>query len=95
ARNGWLKEDEARKYFQQLICDVDYCHSRGVCHRDLKPENLLLDANGVLKVSDFGLSALHQQVQEDGILHTTCGTPNYVAPEVIQIKGYDGAIADL
>ncbi|KAG5006519.1 hypothetical protein AAZX31_09G084600 [Glycine max] len=95
ARSGRLKEDEARKYFQQLICAVDYCHSRGVFHRDLKPENLLLDANGVLKVSDFGLSALPQQVREDGLLHTTCGTPNYVAPEVINNKGYDGAKADL
>ncbi|KAH9747988.1 CBL-interacting serine/threonine-protein kinase 23 [Citrus sinensis] len=63
ASRGRLKEDEARKYFQQLINAVDYCHSRGVCHRDLKPENLLLDANGVLKVSDFGLSALPQQVR--------------------------------
>uniref|UniRef100_A0A5B6Z1B7 non-specific serine/threonine protein kinase n=1 Tax=Davidia involucrata TaxID=16924 RepID=A0A5B6Z1B7_DAVIN len=95
ARKGRLKEDEARKYFQQLINAVDYCHSRGVFHRDLKPENLLLDANGVLKVSDFGLSALPQQVREDGLLHTTCGTPNYVAPEVIGNKGYDGAKADL
>ncbi|XP_018486010.1 CBL-interacting serine/threonine-protein kinase 23 isoform X2 [Raphanus sativus] len=93
--NGRLKEDEARKYFQQLINAVDYCHSRGVYHRDLKPENLLLDANGTLKVSDFGLSALPQQVREDGLLHTTCGTPNYVAPEVINNKGYDGAKADL
>ncbi|XP_019058887.1 PREDICTED: CBL-interacting serine/threonine-protein kinase 23 isoform X2 [Tarenaya hassleriana] len=92
---GRLKEDEARKYFQQLINAVDYCHSRGVYHRDLKPENLLLDANGALKVSDFGLSALPQQVREDGLLHTTCGTPNYVAPEVINNKGYDGAKADL
>lgn len=82
ARNGKLKEDEARKYFQQLIDAVDYCHSRGVFHRDLKPENLLLDSNGVLKISDFGLSALPQQVREDGLLYTTCGTPNYVAPEV-------------
>ncbi|KAI4300025.1 hypothetical protein L6164_033444 [Bauhinia variegata] len=95
ASKGRLKEDEARKYFQQLICAVDYCHSRGVFHRDLKPENLLLDSNGVLKVSDFGLSALPQQVREDGLLHTTCGTPNYVAPEVIHNKGYDGAKADL
>ncbi|KAG2688930.1 hypothetical protein I3843_09G115800 [Carya illinoinensis] len=63
ASKGRLKEDEARKYFQQLINAVDYCHSRGVFHRDLKPENLLLDANGVLKVSDFGLSALPQQVR--------------------------------
>ncbi|CAA3006056.1 CBL-interacting serine threonine- kinase 23 isoform X3 [Olea europaea subsp. europaea] len=81
ATEGRLKEDEARKYFQQLINAVDYCHSRGVCHRDLKPENLLLDANGVLKVSEFGLSALPQEVREDGLLHTTFGTPNYVAPE--------------
>ncbi|XP_059665839.1 CBL-interacting serine/threonine-protein kinase 23-like isoform X1 [Cornus florida] len=95
ASKGRLKEDEARKYFQQLINAVDYCHSRGVFHRDLKPENLLLDANGVLKVSDFGLSALPQQFREDGLLHTTCGTPNYVAPEVINNKGYDGARADL
>ncbi|THG06702.1 hypothetical protein TEA_002720 [Camellia sinensis var. sinensis] len=95
ASKGRLKEDEARKYFQQLINAVDYCHSRGVFHRDLKPENLLLDANEVLKVSDFGLSALPQQVREDGLLHTTCGTPNYVAPEVINNKGYDGAKADL
>ncbi|OAY81412.1 CBL-interacting protein kinase 23 [Ananas comosus] len=95
ASRGRLKEDEARKYFQQLINAVDYCHSRGVCHRDLKPENLLLDNSGHLKVSDFGLSALPQQVREDGLLHTTCGTPNYVAPEVIKNKGYDGAKADL
>lgn len=92
---GKLKEDEARSYFQQLINAVDFCHSRGVFHRDLKPENLLLDSKGNLKVSDFGLSALSQQVHEDGLLHTACGTPNYVAPEVINDKGYSGATADL
>ncbi|KAH7298814.1 hypothetical protein KP509_25G059800 [Ceratopteris richardii] len=95
AREKKLKEDEARKYFQQLINAVDYCHSRGVCHRDLKPENLLLDSRGNLKISDFGLSALPQQLREDGLLHTTCGTPNYVAPEVIVDRGYDGAKADI
>ncbi|RVW90692.1 CBL-interacting serine/threonine-protein kinase 3 [Vitis vinifera] len=61
--HGRMREDEARRYFQQLINAVDYCHSRGVYHRDLKPENLLLDAYGNLKVSDFGLSALSQQVR--------------------------------
>ncbi|NP_001302594.1 CBL-interacting serine/threonine-protein kinase 9-like [Brassica napus] len=95
AQQGRLKEDEARRYVQQLINAVDYCHSRGVYHRDLKPENLLLDANGVLKVSDFGLSAFSLQVREDGLLHTACGTPNYVAPEVLSDKGYDGAAADV
>ncbi|KAE8689541.1 CBL-interacting serine/threonine-protein kinase 10 [Hibiscus syriacus] len=88
--NGKLREDIARKYFQQLISAVDFCHSRGVYHRDLKPENLLLDENGTLKVSDFGLSALAVNKHPDGLLHTTCGTPAYVAPEVINQKGYEG-----
>ncbi|TXG62256.1 hypothetical protein EZV62_013619 [Acer yangbiense] len=92
---GKLKEDVARKYFQQLISAVDFCHSRGVSHRDLKPENLLLDENGDLKVSDFGLSALPEQNLNDGLLHTQCGTPAYVAPEVLRKKGYDGSKADI
>ncbi|GMI70189.1 SNF1-RELATED PROTEIN KINASE 3.8, CBL-INTERACTING PROTEIN KINASE 10, SOS3-interacting protein 1 [Hibiscus trionum] len=90
-----LREGVARKYFQQLICAVDFCHSRGVYHRDLKLENLLLDEHGALKVSDFGLSALAESKHQDGLLHTSCGTPGYVAPEVINRKGYDGAKADV
>ncbi|KAF2296897.1 hypothetical protein GH714_011667 [Hevea brasiliensis] len=92
---GKLKEDVACKYFQQLINAVDFCHSRGVYHRDIKPENLLLDENENLKISDFGLSALAESKHQDGLLHTTCGTPAYVAPEVINRKGYDGAKADI
>ncbi|CAL4914289.1 unnamed protein product [Urochloa decumbens] len=94
-RRGRLKEDVARKYFQQLISAVDFCHSRGVYHRDLKPENLLLDGSRDLKISDFGLSALPDCKRQDGLLHTSCGTPAYVAPEVISRKGYDGAKADI
>ncbi|XP_019459087.1 PREDICTED: CBL-interacting protein kinase 2-like [Lupinus angustifolius] len=92
---GKLKEDAARKYFQQLISAVDYCHSRGAYHRDLKPENLLLDENDNLKVSDFGFSVLAESKCEDGLLYTTCGTPSYVAPEVIKRRGYDGTKADI
>ncbi|XP_016512882.2 CBL-interacting protein kinase 2-like [Nicotiana tabacum] len=92
---GRLKEDVARKYFQQLINAVDFCHSRGVYHRDLKPENLLLDDDENLKISDFGLSAFVEPKRQDGLLHTMCGTPAYVAPEVINRKGYDGAKADI
>ncbi|KAI3773477.1 hypothetical protein L1987_48007 [Smallanthus sonchifolius] len=91
---GRLKENLARKYFHQLISAVDYCHSRGVYHRDLKPENLLLDENEDLKVSDFGLSALPEQLRNDGLLHTQCGTPAYISPEVLRKKGYDGSKAD-
>ncbi|WJX37137.1 CBL-interacting serine/threonine-protein kinase 10 [Trifolium repens] len=92
---GKLKEEVAHRYFKQLINAVDFCHSRGVYHRDIKPENILLDENGNLKVSDFGLSALVELNQQDMILRTPCGTPAYVAPEVIKRKGYDGAKADI
>ncbi|XP_034908298.1 CBL-interacting serine/threonine-protein kinase 11 [Populus alba] len=92
---GRFSEDLSRKYFRQLVSAVGYCHLRGVFHRDLKPENLLLDENGNLKVSDFGLSAVRDQTQLDGLLHTLCGTPAYVAPEILAKKGYDGAKIDV
>jgi 5'-AMP-activated protein kinase catalytic alpha subunit len=97
---GRFIEEQARFYFRQLIEGVAYCHAQGVCHRDLKPENLLLDENNNLKISDFGLSALYngpgeEQQARGTLLHTTCGTPNYVAPEVLADKGYDGRAADI
>ncbi|CAM0955005.1 unnamed protein product [Alopecurus aequalis] len=92
---GKLSEDAARKYFHQLITAVEYCHSRGVYHRDLKPENVLLDECETLRVSDFGLGALTESKWRDGMLHTACGTPAYVAPEVISRQGYSGAKADV
>jgi serine/threonine protein kinase len=98
---GRFSEEMARFYFRQLVEGVAYCHGLGVCHRDLKPENLLLDEQGNLKISDFGLSALYVgDADGDGasrteLLHTTCGTPNYVAPEVLADKGYEGKKADV
>ncbi|ESQ30749.1 hypothetical protein EUTSA_v10011509mg [Eutrema salsugineum] len=92
---GKLSETEGRKLFQQLIDGISYCHNKGVFHRDLKLENVLLDAKGHIKITDFGLSALPQHLREDGLLHTTCGSPNYVAPEVLANKGYDGAASDI
>ncbi|XP_078171057.1 CBL-interacting protein kinase 1-like isoform X2 [Carex rostrata] len=90
-----LSEQEGRKIFQQIIDAVSYCHDRGVYHRDLKPENILMDAKGNIKISDFGLSALPQHLGRDGLLHTTCGSPNYVAPEVLLNRGYDGSLSDI
>lgn len=76
---GRLVEDEARHFFQQIISGVEYCHRNMVVHRDLKPENLLLDSHMNIKIADFGLS----NVMRDGhFLKTSCGSPNYAAPEV-------------
>ncbi|KAK8507293.1 hypothetical protein V6N13_070080 [Hibiscus sabdariffa] len=92
-RRGKLTETTARRYFTQLVSALHFCHQNGVAHRDVKPQNLLLDQNGILKVSDFGLSALPEHLN-NGLLHTACGTPAYVAPEVLRGKGYDGSKAD-
>ncbi|KAG5486884.1 hypothetical protein LSCM4_06352 [Leishmania orientalis] len=90
-------EPTARHYFHQLICGIHYCHRQGIAHRDLKPENLLLDASDTLKISDFGLSNLQRTSASGGgtMLQTVCGTPNYVAPEVLKEQGYDGLKADI
>lgn len=93
-RFGRLNESAARRYFQQLASALSFCHRDGIAHRDVKPQNLLLDRQGNLKVSDFGLSALPEHRSCDGLLHTACGTPAYTAPEVIAQRGYDGAKAD-
>ncbi|KAF2290190.1 hypothetical protein GH714_003987 [Hevea brasiliensis] len=90
---GKLKESKARRYFQQLVSALHFCHQNGVAHRDVKPQNLLLDENGNLKVSDFGLSAL-AKAQNGDVLQTACGTPAFTAPEVMARRGYDGAKAD-
>nr|XP_043611373.1 CBL-interacting serine/threonine-protein kinase 7-like [Erigeron canadensis] len=93
ARRGRMKENTARRYFQQIVSTLYFCHQNGVAHRDLKPQNLLLDCDGNLKISDFGLSALPES-HKDGLLHTACGTPAYSAPEIVRRKGYDGSKAD-
>ncbi|KAK9822215.1 hypothetical protein WJX81_007583 [Elliptochloris bilobata] len=92
---GPMDEDVARKVFQQMLDGLDYCHRRSIYHRDLKPENVLLDGAGAVKLSDFGLGALPDSARADGMLKTACGTPNYVAPEVLQRVGYAGAPADI
>ncbi|MEW5318425.1 MAG: hypothetical protein WDW38_009648 [Sanguina aurantia] len=89
---GRLMEDEARHFFQQIVSGVEYCHRNMVVHRDLKPENLLLDSKMSLKIADFGLS----NVMRDGhFLKTSCGSPNYAAPEVISGKLYAGPEVDV
>lgn len=91
-QHGKMKEPEARRFFQQIICAVEYCHRHKIVHRDLKPENLLLDENLNVKIADFGLS----NIMTDGnFLKTSCGSPNYAAPEVINGKLYAGPEVDV
>ncbi|RYC65566.1 hypothetical protein CHU98_g638 [Xylaria longipes] len=89
---GKLDEHYARRFFQQMVCAVEYCHRHKVVHRDLKPENLLLDDSLNVKIADFGLS----NIMTDGnFLKTSCGSPNYAAPEVIGGKLYAGPEVDV
>ncbi|KAG0054130.1 Protein kinase [Gryganskiella cystojenkinii] len=90
--NTRLSEDEARRFFQQIVCAIEYCHRHKIVHRDLKPENLLLDPSMNVKIADFGLS----NIMTDGdFLKTSCGSPNYAAPEVISGKLYAGPEVDV
>lgn len=87
-----MSEQEARRFFQQIISAVEYCHRHKIVHRDLKPENLLLDEQLNVKIADFGLS----NIMTDGnFLKTSCGSPNYAAPEVISGKLYAGPEVDV
>ncbi|KAK8846590.1 hypothetical protein IAR55_005676 [Kwoniella newhampshirensis] len=87
-----MTEDEARRFFQQMISAIEYCHRHHIVHRDLKPENLFLDTRRNIKIGDFGLSNL---MTDGDFLKTSCGSPNYAAPEVISGKLYSGPEIDV
>uniref|UniRef100_H3G6M4 Protein kinase domain-containing protein n=1 Tax=Phytophthora ramorum TaxID=164328 RepID=H3G6M4_PHYRM len=81
-----MDEQIGKKIFRQVVAGVVYLHASGVIHRDLKLANLLLDAEGQVKISDFGLAArlgceLGSFLEGDHV--TMCGTPNFIAPEVL------------
>ena len=99
-----IGEDIAHLYFTQLISAVTYMHSKGIGHRDLKPENILLSAEGNLKIADFGLATLFEYKGEKKLCRTSCGSPPYTAPEVVNCdsrlakkldQGYQGDYVDI
>ncbi len=77
----------AKFYAAEVTLALDYLHSMNIVYRDLKPENLLLDRHGHLKITDFGFA---KEVPD--ITWTLCGTPDYLAPEVVASKGYNKSV---
>jgi len=91
-QRGYYTEKHAINIVKQVLEAVAYLHLQGVAHRDLKPENLLCSGAGdqeVVKIADFGLSKIFQDNEP---LMTSCGTPSYVAPEVLMCESYDKAV---
>ena len=82
-QHGRLDIRTTKQYAKEIVLIVDYLHTRNICHRDLKPENLLVDKQGHLKLTDFGFSKFLKDRT-----FTMCGTPKYIAPEIIQGKGH-------
>lgn len=87
---GTFSLERVRLYGAQLALAIGYLHERGIIHRDLKPENILINRNGYLKLTDFGL--VKGGMTKGKTTETFCGTPNYVAPEMIVGEPYDKAV---
>ena len=92
---GGFELNTAKFYAANVILAFKYMHSRGIGYRDLKPENLLIDKSGYLKVIDFGFAKRFPYVkngQKYDKTYTLCGTPEYLAPEIVMSKGYDKSV---
>ncbi|CAG8513543.1 10058_t:CDS:2, partial [Paraglomus brasilianum] len=94
---GYMTSVEINCCFKQLISGVAYIHSMGVAHRDIKPENLLLDDNGHLKITDFGVSDVFRTCWEEcaHLSKGLCGSEPYIAPEQFQTSEYDARLVDV
>ncbi|XP_040287034.1 serine/threonine-protein kinase Chk1 isoform X2 [Bufo bufo] len=90
-----MAEQDAQKFFQQLIAGVEYLHGLGIAHRDIKPENLLLDDRDLLKISDFGLATVFRHNGRERLLNKMCGTLPYVAPELIKMRAFHAEPVDV
>jgi serine/threonine protein kinase len=87
-----LCEKTSKILFRQIIQGIKYIHSKGIVHRDIKLENILLDLNNIIKICDFGVGKL---IKPSTILKDQCGTPVYMAPEILKGEGYHGFPVDI
>lgn len=92
-QEGKFTEERTRFYAAELILALDYLHKAGVVYRDVKPENILIDFEGHIKLTDFGLSK-EGMLETGGITESFCGTPEYLAPEIINCKAGYGFSVD-
>ncbi|GAA6061071.1 hypothetical protein JCM10212_000114 [Sporobolomyces blumeae] len=90
-----IDEEIAHFYFRQLIAGLKYLGKQGICHRDVKPENCLLDGDGNLKISDFGLATVFKYKGQERLLKDRCGSPPYAAPELAHTAPYAAEPVDV
>ena len=85
-----MTEETVKFYIIELILGIEFLHKNNVIFRDLKPENILMDAEGHIKISDFGLSKILENPKDKA--YTLCGTTKYLAPEILKNRGYDKSV---
>ncbi|KAK7087781.1 ribosomal protein S6 kinase beta-1-like isoform X2 [Littorina saxatilis] len=89
-REGIIMEDACSFYCSEIVLAIEHLHSQGIIYRDLKPENVLLDKDGHVKLTDFGLCK--EAITEGRVTHTFCGTIEYMAPEILMRTGHGKAV---
>ncbi|KAI9290597.1 Pkinase-domain-containing protein [Neoconidiobolus thromboides FSU 785] len=92
ANERMFSEDIAKFYLAQLILALEHLHELGIIYRDLKPENCLLDKQGNIVLTDFGLSKVGLDDMKNGRTNTVCGTTEYMAPEILMEQSYDHSV---
>ena len=86
-----LNEVTSKFIFRQIIEALQYIHSQNIVHRDIKLDNILIDLSNNIKICDFGVS---KHIKKNEILYDQCGTPAYIAPEILRNNGYEGFTVD-
>ena len=91
-RENRFNERRIKFYAAEIVCAIEDLHKAGVIYRDLKPENILLDSQGHIRLTDFGLSKQGIFKQNEDMTFTICGTPEYLAPEIIKGEGHGRSV---